>query len=120
MVSWFLIASTWHWRRPVLWICRLLITVLSTGRPKLVRPSNEMPRCPFTIVSAGELVVHLEDGRTVSVPLEWFPKLRDATATQLADWRLIAQGIGIHWAQLDEDLSVRGLLMPHSQSRPLR
>jgi hypothetical protein len=71
-------------------------------------------------VVAGELVVHLEDGRTVVVPLEWFPKLRDATAAQLADCRLIAQGIGIHWAQLDEDLAVRGLLMPQPSSRPLR
>jgi hypothetical protein len=61
---------------------------------------------------AGELVVHLEDGRTVSVPLEWFPRLRDASAAQLADYRLIAQGVGIHWPQLDEDLSVRGLLLP--------
>lgn len=80
----------------------------------------EEPRAVSVESVAGELVVHLEDGRTVSVPLEWFPKLRDATAAQLADWRLIAQGIGIHWTQLDEDLSVRGLLMPQSQSRPLR
>ena len=63
---------------------------------------------------AGELIVHLEDGRTVSVPLEWFPKLRDATPQQLAEYRLIGQGLGIHWPQLDEDISVRGLLMPQS------
>jgi hypothetical protein len=60
--------------------------------------------------------VHLEDGRTVLVPLEWFPKLRDATPDQLADWRLIGQGVGVHWSQLDEDLSVRGLLMPQAPS----
>jgi len=59
-------------------------------------------------------VVQLEDGRTVAGPLEVFPKLRDATPTQLADWRLIGSGIGIHWTSLDEDLSVRGLLMPSS------
>jgi hypothetical protein len=66
---------------------------------------------------AGELIVHLEDGRTVSVPLEWFPKLRDATPLQLADCRLIGQGIGIHWPQLDEDISVRALLMPHGMPK---
>lgn len=74
----------------------------------------EEPRAVSVETVAGELTVRLEDGRTVSVPLEWFPKLRDATAAQLADWRLIGQGVGIHWAQLDEDLSVRGLLMPQA------
>lgn len=72
----------------------------------------EEPRAVSVEAVAGELVVHLEDGRTVSVPLEWFPRLRDATVAQLADWHLVGQGIGIHWTQLDEDLSVRGLLMP--------
>jgi hypothetical protein len=63
-------------------------------------------------VVEGDLVVHLEDGRTVAVPLEWFPKLRDATPDVLGDWRLIGRGIGIHWPKLDEDLSVRALLVP--------
>lgn len=76
----------------------------------------EEPRAVGVEAAGGQLVVHLEDGRTVSVPLEWFPKLRDATSTQLADWRLIGQGVGVHWTQLDEDLSVRGLLMPHAHS----
>jgi hypothetical protein len=62
----------------------------------------------------GELVVHLEDGRTVCVPLESFPKLRDASAEVLGDWRLVGGGVGIHWPTLDEDLSVRGLLVPES------
>ena len=62
----------------------------------------------------GDLVVHLEDGRTVSVPLEWFPKLRDASPDDLGDWRLVGRGVGIHWPRLDEDLSVRGLLAPDS------
>ena len=72
----------------------------------------EQPRAVSVTTAAGELVVQLEDGRTVSVPLEWFPRLRDASAAQLADYRLVAQGVGIHWPQLDEDLSVRGLLLP--------
>ena len=58
------------------------------------------------------LVVHLVDGRTVTVPLEWFPRLRDATPEERADWRLIGRGVGIHWERLDEDISVRGLLVP--------
>ena len=56
------------------------------------------------------MYVDLVDGRVIGVPLEWFPTLRDATAEQRHTWRLIGQGIGIHWPMLDEDLSVRGLL----------
>lgn len=56
------------------------------------------------------LHVQLSDGREISVPLEWFPKLRDATKDQRANWRLIGKGVGIHWEELDEDLSVLGLL----------
>ena len=48
------------------------------------------------------------------MPLEWFPKLRDASADALSDWRLVGRGVGIHWPKLDEDLSVRGLLVPES------
>lgn len=58
------------------------------------------------------LVVHLVDGRTVAVPLEWLPRLRAASPDERADWRLIGRGVGIHWQQLDEDVSVRGLLIP--------
>jgi len=54
--------------------------------------------------------VQLSDGREISVPLEWFTKLRDATAEQRANWRFIGKGIGIHWEDVDEDLSVAGLL----------
>lgn len=56
------------------------------------------------------LVVHLEDGRSLTVPLEWFPRLRDATAEARGRWELIGGGLGIHWPELDEDLSVAGLL----------
>ncbi len=54
--------------------------------------------------------VRLEDGREIAVPLAWLPKLATATPDQLAQWRLIGRGIGIHWENLDEDLSVAGLL----------
>jgi hypothetical protein len=55
-------------------------------------------------------VVHLEDGRSLSVPLEWFPRLRDATPEQRNNWRFIGPGTGIHWSDIDEDISVAGLL----------
>lgn len=54
--------------------------------------------------------VRLLDGREISAPLEWFPKLRDATEEQRNNWRLIGNGVGIHWETLDEDISVEGLL----------
>jgi len=56
------------------------------------------------------LVVRLADGRVIAAPLEWFPRLRNASPEQRANWRLIGNGIGIHWPDLDEDLSVEGLL----------
>ncbi len=56
------------------------------------------------------LHVQLTDGRVISAPLEWFPKLRNATAAQRSQWSLIGKGIGIHWDDLNEDLSVAGLL----------
>ncbi len=54
--------------------------------------------------------IDLQDGRRISVPLEWFPRLRKANSEQLNDWRWIGGGIGIHWRQLDEDISIEGLL----------
>ena len=56
------------------------------------------------------LVVTLSDGRVVSAPLEWFPRLLRATAKQRHNWRLIGRGVGIHWEDMDEDISVRTLL----------
>jgi hypothetical protein len=54
--------------------------------------------------------VVLEDGRELSVPIEWFPRLHKATLAQRRNWRLIGRGEGIHWPDVDEDISVRGLL----------
>jgi hypothetical protein len=56
------------------------------------------------------LTVDLIDGRTISVPLAWYPRLLHATPTQRAIWEPCAGGYGIHWPQLDEDLSTDGLL----------
>ncbi len=57
-----------------------------------------------------ELVVTLADARRVSAPLEWFPRLLRASPAQRANWRLIGRGVGIHWEDVDEDISVRSLL----------
>ena len=57
-----------------------------------------------------ELVVTLADGRSVSAPLEWFPRLLRATPAQRSNWSLIGRGVGIYWADVDEDISVRSLL----------
>lgn len=56
------------------------------------------------------LTVALMDGRTISVPLAWFPRLLDATPAQRANWELAGADYGIHWPDLDEDLSTEGLL----------
>jgi hypothetical protein len=56
------------------------------------------------------LRVTLADGRELAAPLEWFPRLRDATPEQRNHWRLIGRGQGIHWPKVDEDISVASLL----------
>jgi hypothetical protein len=61
-------------------------------------------------VSEDSLVVDLVDGRTLTVPLSWYPRLAHGTPGERAEWRLIGRGEGVHWPQLDEDLSVEGLL----------
>jgi hypothetical protein len=55
--------------------------------------------------------VDLVDGRTITVPLVWYPKLLHATPEQLANWQICGGGYGIHWPELDEDLSTEGLLL---------
>ena len=56
------------------------------------------------------LIVDLMDGRTIAVPLAWYPRLLNATPTQRAHWETCGGGCGIHWPEVDEDLSVEGLL----------
>jgi hypothetical protein len=53
----------------------------------------------------------LADGREISAPLEWFPRLRDASEDERQDWRFIGNGIGVHWSKIDEDISVRFLML---------
>ena len=70
----------------------------------------EIPKAEDVKVTEDTLSVELSDGRTISVPLEWFPRLVHATPEEKNNWRLIGRGNGIHWEDIDEDISVEGLL----------
>ena len=64
-------------------------------------------------VTNDELTVQLEDGRTLAVPLVWYPRLLHGSKRERTRWRFIGRGVGIHWPSLDEDISVEGLLGLH-------
>jgi hypothetical protein len=70
----------------------------------------QRPRADKIRVTRDSLVVDLVDGRTIIAPLSWYPRLHSATASERRNWRLIAAGEGIHWPDLDEDISIEGLL----------
>lgn len=70
----------------------------------------EVPKAENVKVTKDTLNVDLSDGRTISVPLEWFPRLVYATPEERSNWKLIGRGHGIHWEDIDEDISVEGLL----------
>ena len=61
-------------------------------------------------VTPSVLRVTLADGREITAPLEWFPRLQKANRKQRCSWRLIGGGVGIHWEEIDEDISVQALL----------
>lgn len=71
-------------------------------------------------VTADEITAHLADGRKISVPLAWSWRLAEATPEQRSNWRLIGGGYGIHWPDVDEDISVRGMLDGIPAHRPSR
>ena len=68
------------------------------------------PRAQDVLVTEDELTVSLADGRKVSVPLAWFPRLLHASPAQRLNWELLGDGEGIHWPEVDEDISVAGIL----------
>jgi hypothetical protein len=70
----------------------------------------EVPLVENVAVSEDTLCVDLRDGRSISVPLAWYPRLSHASSPERKRWRLIGRGVGIHWEDLDEDISVEGLL----------
>jgi hypothetical protein len=71
-------------------------------------------------VTTNTLLVELSDGRTITAPLAWFPRLLHGTAKERNHWRFIGRGEGIHWPDLDEDISVEGLVLgkPSGESQP--
>ena len=68
------------------------------------------PRAQRVTVTEDSVVVDLTDGRTVSVPLAWYPRLLHGTLEERDNWRLIGSGEGVHWPDLDEDLSIDSLI----------
>jgi hypothetical protein len=78
-----------------------------------------IPLALHVTVTQDTLTVDLNDGRTISVPLAWFPRLLHSTAAERKKWRFIGTGQGIHWEEIDEDISVEGLLAgkPSSESQ---
>ena len=68
------------------------------------------PEAQSVTVSEDALTVDLTDGRTISVPLSWYPRLAHGTPEERTNWEILGSGIGIHWPDLDEDISVQGLL----------
>jgi hypothetical protein len=71
----------------------------------------EIPNATNVSVTDDSVIVDLTDGRTISVPLAWYPRLLHGTEEERKNWRLIGKGHGIHWEALDEDISVEGLVL---------
>jgi hypothetical protein len=80
---------------------------------------GQIPLAMKVTVTDDSLSVDLSDGRTILVPLEWYPRLAHGTKKERKTWRLIAGGQGIHWPELDEDISVANLLcgQPSAESQ---
>lgn len=80
--------------------------------------ARAFPTITAVQVSDDTITAHLADGRAISVPLAWSWRLSEATPEQRANWRLIGGGEGIHWPDVDEDISVRGMLTGTPALRP--
>ena len=63
------------------------------------------------------MTVEFSDGRTVSVPLSYFPRLQSASPSEREQWQLIGRGLGVHWEPVDEDLSVENVLLAYSRTK---
>ena len=80
-------------------------------------PNRFEPVAVDVAFTPGRLRVSLADGRELSVPLDFFPRLKKATASARKNWELIGGGLGIHWPDVDEDISVENLLAPRTSHR---
>ena len=74
-------------------------------------PTLVTARITNVIVTDDTLTIDLEDGRTISLPIGWYPRLAHGTSEERANWEISGAGYGIHWEDLDEDLGVEGLLL---------
>ena len=86
-----------------------------------LRPSGiRLPAAQDVVVTESTLTVDLDHGRTISVPLAWYPRLVYGTPEERSNWRISGAGWGIQWPDLDEDISVKGLLAgnPSGESQP--
>jgi hypothetical protein len=81
---------------------------------------ESVPRANYISCSETELIVRLTDGRTLSVPLAWFPRLAAASAEMRGQYELIGDGEGIRWPDIDEDISVPALLLGRASAEYLR
>lgn len=79
-----------------------------------------VPAARHVTVTKDTLRVELTDGRIVAAPLAWFPRLVHGTKSELSNWRLSGGGYGIHWENLDEDISVEGLLLGRASGESQR
>ena len=92
---------------------------MSSSTTRTDSASRPLPAATAVVVTDDTLTVELSDGRTLSVPLAWFPRMLYGSTAERQHWQLIGQGVGIHWPELDEDISVEGLLagQPSSESQ---
>ncbi len=82
----------------------------ATAESRLARKQAAEPVAKYVVANDTHLVVQLTDGRNVSVPLEWYPRMAAGSPSERNRWELIGNGSAIHWPDLDEDLSVEGIL----------
>ncbi len=82
--------------------------------------ATDVPVATEVKVTGDALVVGLRDGRVVSVPLTWYPRLAAATPSERRQWELIGPGLGIHWPAIDEDVSVEALLAGQGSNESVR
>nr|VFJ99037.1 MAG: Protein of unknown function (DUF2442) [Candidatus Kentron sp. H]VFJ99097.1 MAG: Protein of unknown function (DUF2442) [Candidatus Kentron sp. H]VFK03842.1 MAG: Protein of unknown function (DUF2442) [Candidatus Kentron sp. H] len=92
---------------------------MHTSAIEIDPPEIKAPEAENVLITEDTLTVDLSDGRTISVPLAWYPRLVYASQSEKNNWRLIGKGYGIHWEDIDEDISVEGLLVgkPSGESR---
>ncbi len=71
----------------------------------------EIPKAQHVVITDDALTVDLSDGRTISVPLAWYPRLLHGTSGDRDNWRFIGENEGMHWPELDEDISVKNIIL---------